>query len=527
MQVADYYFKVLVPANGAIGAMRRAGIPIDVDRIHAQAKQWEAELAVLEKRVESAIAEKGFVFKYSDAHTLSNRDLARYLYSAQGLGLTIYAYTDTGFPSTDDEALKPYASLSLPSPDDIPVVKDILKVRSLAKGLGTYLRSFAATRRADGCCHPQFNWARVRTARLSAENPPVHQIPERADPEIAIGIRSCIVPRQGFIPYPDEWDPRKHGSCWRWDVAGTEAILRAAMLVHRFCHKPGILWEYLRKGKDVHALTAALLHDVPEGTFKKGDPERDKEGKHTFFGLLYGGTWRTVQNTFWRKARIWYEDVEVQQKVERFSRGYPELTELYNIDLELWAKRGFCEDGFGRRRQLPFPDNAMYNGYKWILSGSDAQQKTARKALSHCFHMAANSPTQSMGATCTLWMIALAYFGEYVPLRVPSMWEESGGVLFPEAASWRFHEGPGPGGKPFQAWQFNTVHDSCWGDCGPGMLESVMKVVARRCTALPFDWMLEADCPFRIDLQCGPDMGHLYDYNDVAEKFGLEKMPKR
>src|SRR5205823_3136433 len=100
-------------------------------------------------------------------------------------------------------------------------------------------------------------------------------------------------------------------------------------------------------------------------------------------------------------------------------------------------------------------------------------------------------------------------------------------VLYPEARGWRLHEGPGPGGKPFRAWHFNTVHDSGWGDCAPGYLEPFAKVITRRCTALPFDWRLKADVPYRVSISVGPDMGHLRDYNDAAKEFGLEALPKR
>src|SRR3990167_3573734 len=126
------------------------------------------------------------------------------------------------------------------------------------------------------------------------------------------------------------------------------------------------------------------------------------------------------------------------------------------------------------------PDGVRYLGYgadgktKWsIPRGLDGQ-------VDHAFRVAANTPTQSMNATDTLWMIALAYHGEYVELKVPPLREHLG-VEFPEAAGWRLHGGPGPSGKPFQAWHDITVHDSA-----------------------------------------GPDFGHLRPFSSVAKEFGLE-----
>ena len=85
--------------------------------------------------------------------------------------------------------------------------------------------------------------------------------------------------------------------------------------------------------------------------------------------------------------------------------------------------------------------------------------------------------------------------------------------------------GPGPGGKPLRAWHSNTVHDSGWGDCAPGYLEPLAKLVMRRCTAVPFDWRLEADVPYRVELSAGPNMGILFDYDKVAKQFGLDLIP--
>ena len=163
--------------------------------------------------------------------------------------------------------------------------------------------------------------------------------------------------------------------------------------------------------------------------------------------------------------------------------------------------------------------------YEGGRRGNEA--KDAYAALEHAFHLMANSPTQSMNASDNLWMIALCHFGEYVELRVPPMWER-GGIPFPEAAGWRLDGGPGPGGRPLLAWHMNTVHDAGWGDTAPGHhLEAAAKVIWRRCRALPQDWRLAADVPYRIDFQVGPDMAHLRPYNTAAREFGLEPLPER
>ena len=51
MTLADSYRLVLVPANTAVSALRRAGLTIDADRVRAQREAWETELRDLERQV--------------------------------------------------------------------------------------------------------------------------------------------------------------------------------------------------------------------------------------------------------------------------------------------------------------------------------------------------------------------------------------------------------------------------------------------------------------------------------------------
>lgn len=557
MNIETYYHDILMPANVAVSAIRRAGLPIDIKRVNLQRDEWLKEIKSLETFVEGESAKSGVPLKYSEKHNVSPAHLAEYLYSASGLSLPIYGYTENDAPSTDDSALSNFASISVPWPtdDDYPnnIVKAILQIRSLAKGSGTYLTAFERTRRADGCSHPKFNWA-LRTSRLSAEDPPVHQIPERADKRVADAIKACIVPRCDSAPLVEiveqgkpkmwgrpDWDPRKHGSCFRWDIVGAEAAIRAAMLVHRFTSRNSLIaWDYLRLGKDIHSKTASLIYQVPEGTYKKGSYERDAVGKTTFFAKQFGAKWRAVQSQFWKKARVRLKDEKAQEIVKNFDLGYPELGELYLIDQDLLGRLGYAEDGYGRRRTIPLPTQVFYEGngvwsvkgYKWkpaddpdFLEGP-RELKYKVMELEHCFHVMANTPTQSMNATDNLWMLALCYHGEYLDLAVPPMWEADG-IPYPEAKEWALHEGPGPGGKPMLAWHMNTVHDSGWGDCAPGYLEATAKLIWRRCRALPFDWRLQADVPYRVDFSVGPDMATLMPYNKIAKQFGLEPLIER
>ncbi len=535
MDLSTYYSQVLVPANCAVSEIRRAGMVIDLHRLEQLDAAWAQELARLQGQVEGEAARRGMPLKYSAADAIAPATLAKFLYSPQGLGLEVHGKTTTGQASTDDAALQHYASLTVPRPDDHPIVYAILKIRSLQGGRAKWLAPFRRAVRSDGAIHAKYNWA-LRTSRLSSENPQVQNIPERADKEIADGVKSCIIPRVMPVVLPPEartfaevcavWDPRKHGSCARWDITGAEANIRAAMLPALFCSRPDpVAYEYLRLGKDIHSKTASLIYNVPEGTYKKGSYERDAVGKQTFFAKIFGASYKAVQQTMWKRARVAVSDDEAKQISTRFDQGYPGLVELYEFNKDQLGRLGYCEDGYGRRRKVGLPPGVRYLGLVGGKAKFEVRERETWRLLEHAFHISANTDTQSMNATDCLFMLALLHQGERMELSVPPMWEARG-VLFPEAKAWRMNGGPGPGGKPMRSWHSNTVHDSGWLDCAPGYLEPTAMLLFRRCTAVPFDWRLKADVPYRIDFSVGPNMGLLFPYNEVAHKFGLTPMPK-
>lgn len=582
MKVGEYLRDVLVPANSAVAAIQRNGLVIDRELLQLTRADWAAEVARLEKLVEDRSALLGVPFKYSAKHGAHPPKVAAFMVAHLidvGLIANVGEYvnndneplrTPKGGLASDSDSLKRWASLSVPRTAAMGYPKDgfpaddeyttyVLQIRSLAKGFGTYLDSFDRAIRDDGACHPKYNWA-LRTSRLSAEDPPVHQIPERSEKRVPDGVKATIAPRRGYVGSGRlaEWDPRKHGSCWRWDISGAEAAWRAACIPYlaesRLFYYADtddgltdpIAYDYIRLGKDIHSKTASIIYNVPDGTYKKGSYERDAAGKQTFFAKIFGALPKAVQYSIWDKARLWIDFDKVRDICKNFDAGYAGLTRLYEIDKRMLGLRmdpngsSWCEDPYGRRRQIQIPPQSVRrwnrrtetwstrdldNMWRDVPYGTRPDQKLIdeRKKLNHAFHVAANTPTQSGNASDTMWMLSLLHHGEYVDLRVPPMWEREG-VLYPEAAGWCLDEGPGPSGKPFLSWHNNTVHDSGWGDCAPGYMEPTAKLIERRCTALPNDWRIAADVPYRVELKCGPNMSQLTEYNKVAKKFGLEPM---
>lgn len=543
MDVNSYAHLVQQPAYVALEAARRIGLPVHEGRAMARRDAWQVELLEMERRVEGEARRRGFGLKYSSSHVpLPDSTFRDFLFSPRGLGLEPGRTTPTGKIARDDAALLDYAAVGpnhdrmngvyRPGSDD-PVVYDILRISSIKTARGTHLAGLLRWRRSDGCVHAKFNWNSPQTTRPSAEEPPIHQLPERANPEVAKAVKECIVPRVSpWLGSPDDWDPRKHGWVAKVDVKGAEFVIRAGCVA-----RDPILVQYLREGRDAHARTSALFSGKPESYFAKGQPGRQYRndvGKCGNFLLIFGGEWKALQLQIWKEARTWLEDAEAQELRKRFfapPNGYVGLARQYEDDTEQMVSRGYIEDDYGRRWEMPLPDGVTaYRNRSgtWEFTFPKNLSKDDRsklwRTLAYRRHCYANRRTQCDQATTTLWDIALCYHGEYVELRVPPFWEARG-VPFPEAAGWCMNEGPGPGGFPLRAWIFNEVHDSKWVDGAPGTLEPAMKIMFRRSMGVPADFLIDADQPRRVEMECGPDLGHLFPYDVVARRFGLDPAP--
>src|SRR5574337_1020253 len=139
--VEEYYRNVMMPGNVAVSAMRRAGIPINVERIQQQRAEWVQRLADYEAYLSNDAKRSGIELVFSEKHVPGRAALTEYIYG-RGKGYPVEFTTPTGLPSTDDEALLRYASISNPWPDDDQDLTMLLKIRSLSKGINTFLDSF-------------------------------------------------------------------------------------------------------------------------------------------------------------------------------------------------------------------------------------------------------------------------------------------------------------------------------------------------------------------------------------------------
>ena len=201
--------------------------------------------------------------------------------------------------------------------DGVPFVRELLRYRTQAKRLGTYIRPLQSLVREDGRIHPSFKQLGACTGRFSTANPSVQNFPKEDE------FRALIKAPSGYKLISS-------------DYASIEARILAEM-----SQDPGLL-EACRdtKNKFFRAL-ASKLFDIPLEEVTK---EQYSRAKTIGYGLSYG------MESEGLAERSGITVKEARDQLNHFFRMFPEakrtLTELAFMP----AKVGYAETLMGRRR---------------------------------------------------------------------------------------------------------------------------------------------------------------------------------
>jgi len=244
----------------------------------------------------------------------STRQLGRVLF--EELNLPVIRRTRTGY-STD-------AAVMDKLHDEHPIVDLVLEYRKLEKLKGTYVDALPRLiHPRTGRVHTSFRQTGTTTGRISSNDPNLQNIPVRT--ELGRRVRGAFIAPAGHMLL----------SC---DYSQVELRLLAHL-----SQDPELMAAF-RRDEDIHATTAATIHDVPLAEVTK---EQRALAKTINFGLMYG------MGAYGLAART---DLSVPQAREfiasyfgRFSRVREYLEETKRMARE----KGYVETILGRRRYFP------------------------------------------------------------------------------------------------------------------------------------------------------------------------------
>ncbi|CAA9563898.1 MAG: DNA polymerase I [uncultured Thermomicrobiales bacterium] len=314
-----------LPLVPVLIGMERTGIAIDVPYLRDLSAEITARFGELEREIH-ALAGR-------ELNIGSTRQIAALLF--EELGLPSGRRTKTGY-SVDSDALEAIRGKH-------PIVDLILEHRSLAKLRSTYVDALPqAVNPRTGRVHTSYNQTIAATGRLSSINPNLQNIPVRTE----LGRRV----RRAFVAdtRPDHrlFDDAVLLSA---DYSQIELRLLADMSGEPF------LVEAFRNGEDIHAATAAAVHDVAPADVT---PDQRRIAKTVNFGVMYG------MQSYGLSRDSGLSRAESQAFIDQYWARLPRVRAMFDETLRFGVAQGYVRTPSGRRRYLP--DLTSSNGQRRV-----------------------------------------------------------------------------------------------------------------------------------------------------------------
>jgi len=298
--------KLLIPV---IASMEKNGILVD--------KNWLEKLTKKAKKEINDLEEKIYQLSGKKFNINSPKQLSEILFEELGISSSSLKKTATKKISTNaDELLK--------IKDSNPIIPLIIKYRGITKLKNSFLDTLPNfINLKTNRIHAIWNQTGTTTGRLSSEKPNLQNIPQKGD--WGKQIRKAFVSKKSF-------------SLISLDYSQIELRLAA--------HLSGDvkMMEAFNQDRDIHKITAAYIHNIPEDKVSASMRQR---AKILNFGIIYG----MGNKAFAQSAGISLD--EAKSFREEYFSNFSGLKNYLDFSLENAKKLGYAETIFGRKRFLP------------------------------------------------------------------------------------------------------------------------------------------------------------------------------
>ena len=306
----DVLEKVEMPLLPVIVQMQQTGVLLDKQALSSMGLLLGEQLAQLEEQIYDLSG------GYGKFNINSPKQLNDVLFGKLGLSPQGVRKTAHGF-STAADVLDNMR-------DEHPIVEKILEYRELAKLKGTYVDALPnLINPHTGRVHTTYNQAGSATGRLSSTNPNLQNIPIRTETGREV--------RRAFIAPP--------GMCL---LAVDYSQIELRIMAH--VSKEPTLLSAFEQGQDIHAATAAIVHNIPIDQVTK---QQRGFAKRVNFGLLYGmGAFRLARDSDLTLA-------QANDFIKTYFDRLPRVQEYLDHAKQLAYDMGYLTTLFGRRRSFP------------------------------------------------------------------------------------------------------------------------------------------------------------------------------
>lgn len=307
-QMVSVYEDIERPLSPVIAQMELDGIKIDPGFLKAMSTEFGKRLIKLEKDIHKLAG--------TEFNVASPKQIGEVLFDQ--MGLPGGSKTKTGQWSTDAGLLEDLAG------QGHEIVQKILDWRQLAKLKSTYTDTLQEQINPQtGRVHTSFSMAGTSTGRLASSDPNLQNIPIRT--EEGRKIREAFIAEEGCVLLSA-------------DYSQVELRLAAEMADVK------ALKQAFRDNKDIHAMTAARVFDVPLADIT---PELRRQAKAVNFGIIYG-------ISGWGLAKqLGIDPADAREFINRYLTAFHEIQDYMEATKEFARKHEYVQTLFGRKCYTP------------------------------------------------------------------------------------------------------------------------------------------------------------------------------
>jgi len=311
--------EIELPLSLVLADMEWTGTRIDKAMLSKLSEEFGMRIRELESQIHQAAGQ--------EFNIQSPKQLGELLFDT--LQIPGGKKTKSGQWATGQEVLEKLA-------EEHEVPRLILEVRQLSKLKSTYTDALQKLVHPEtGRVHTSYNQAITSTGRLSSSDPNLQNIPIRT--EEGRKIRKAFIAEEGNIL-----------------LAADYSQIELRLMAH-FSEDEALIRAFA-EGQDIHAATAAAVHDI-ELTDVTGEMRR--HAKIINFGILYG------MSAFGLSKQLGLGRSESQAFIDAYFDRYPTVRQFMDRTLEDARAQGYVETLLGHRVYLPDINakNGMYRAY--------------------------------------------------------------------------------------------------------------------------------------------------------------------
>lgn len=337
--IADLVWNVEMPLIEVCQRMHRTGVYLDKDVASVLMKRYNDERSKELEKLAGMVDE--ILEKSTTVSSIGKRPFTRGSEFNPGSPphVKYLLYTVMNLPkgkngeSTDKAVLGEM---------NLPVTKQILKVRSLGVLISTFVDKLPKATTPDSRIHAQFRQIGADTGRMSSAEPNMQNIPSHAT-----DIRHMFRASPGYVMLSSDYSQQ--------EPKLTAFVSQDEKMIQSF-----------KDGRDIYATIASLAFNLPyekclefhpqTGEYQPDGKARRGEAKTIVLGITYGRSVTTIADQlFGANDEMSQEDkVKGAQKIyDSVLNAFPQLRTLMINAQKMARTKGYVETILGRRRHLP------------------------------------------------------------------------------------------------------------------------------------------------------------------------------